>query len=88
MMVARTIRQRVLPVGASRLPPDLHPVIQRVLLARGVTGPEALQLDMADMLSPQALSGVDAAASLLAEVASAERKLEWKKVGIIPFTNP
>jgi len=67
MMVRQTIRQRNVPADENSLPPQLHPVIRRVLLARGVTAQQSLQLELTDMLPPSALSGIAAAADLLAD---------------------
>lgn len=43
----------------------LHPVVARVLAARGVTDPEAARLALRDLLPPQALGGIDGAVALL-----------------------
>ncbi len=76
------IRQRSVPVdtpaeGADHvaeshsdvnlLGQDLHPVVRRILMARGISGPEDMALDLRAMLSPAGLSGIDHAASLVAE---------------------
>jgi len=45
---------------------DLHPVLRRILLARGITRPEELRLELRSMLPPAGLSGIDKAASLVA----------------------
>jgi len=74
-MAPWVIRQRALPAGDCQLPPDLHPVIRRVMLARGVKCPQSLQLQMADMLSPDTLSGIEPAADLLAEAIISERSI-------------
>jgi len=44
---------------------DLHPVLRRILLARGITRPEDLRLELRSMLPPGGLSGIDKAASLV-----------------------
>lgn len=67
MINSPNIRQRSLPGRPHSLPPDLHPVLQRVLLARGVLDSHSLQLGMKHMLTPANLSGIDAAAELLAD---------------------
>jgi single-stranded-DNA-specific exonuclease len=74
-MAPWVIRQRALPAGECQLPPDLHPVIRRVMLARGVTCPQPLRLQMTDMLSPNALSGIEPAADLLADAVTSERSI-------------
>jgi len=64
---ARTIRHRELPELAVELSDDLHPVIQRILRARGVTHDRQVALEMANLLSPETLGGVLNAARLLAD---------------------
>jgi single-stranded-DNA-specific exonuclease len=60
-----TLRRR--PPGApEQLPASLPPVLRRVLAARGVTA-DALALDLAQLLAPTDLKGIDEAASLLAQ---------------------
>ena len=75
MIAPRTIRPRVISEPAGDLPRDIHPVIRRVLLARGVRGMGALSLDMKDMLLPDDLGGVKQAASLLADAISADQQV-------------
>ena len=36
----------------NRLSDDMHPVLRRILLARGITRPEELALDLRTMLPP------------------------------------
>lgn len=72
-----TIRQRPVYIDQSHtsdnqvtengLGDDMHPVLRRILLARGITCPEELALDLSTMLPPGGLSGVDKAAVLVAE---------------------
>ena len=50
----------------------LHPILARVLAARGVRGPEELSTDLAGMLSPALLKGTDEAAILLADAIEAD----------------
>jgi len=50
----------------NRLGDEIHPVLRRILLARGITRPEELALDLRSMLPPGGLSGIDAAAELVA----------------------
>lgn len=60
----RIIRRQFLsdPQG---LPEDLHPVLRRVYANRGVEDAETLQLGLAKLLKPAALSDLDKAVSLL-----------------------
>jgi single-stranded-DNA-specific exonuclease len=67
MRTDSAIRQRKAPGTDDRLPADLHPVIRRVLLARNVHDAPGLSLEMSRMLTPADLSGIEQAASLLAE---------------------
>ncbi|MCU0989970.1 MAG: single-stranded-DNA-specific exonuclease RecJ, partial [Xanthomonadales bacterium] len=70
MIARRHIRQRELPDAAAgaadALPAHLHPVARRVLRARGILDASALSLELGDMHPPGTLSGIDAAAALLA----------------------
>lgn len=50
-------------------------MIRRVLLARGVTDPATLQLDLGRMLPPGQLSGVGTAAQLLADAVTAGKNI-------------
>lgn len=79
MKSRRTIRQRDLtrpdPGQAIDLPDDLHPVIRRVLLARGVHAQTDLLLGLKNMLPPDRLGGVNHAAVLLAEAVMEDRKV-------------
>jgi len=75
MIAPRIIRSRVIPESSGDLPHDLHPVVRRVLLARGVRDPGELSLDMKDMLRPDELGGVEQAASLLADAVSQDQKV-------------
>lgn len=46
---------------------SLHPVVARVLAARGVAGPEAARLNLAGLLTPAALGGLGEAVELLVQ---------------------
>jgi single-stranded-DNA-specific exonuclease len=72
---ARIIRQREIPPVASSLPDDIHPVIQRVLLARGVTTGAQVSLGLAGMLPPDCLGGVGRAAEILADAVTQGQKI-------------
>jgi single-stranded-DNA-specific exonuclease len=69
------IRQRIVPGGADHLPAGLHPVLRRILLARGVNESAALQLDISRMLPPQQLAGIDRAAQILADAVSDGKRI-------------
>ena len=70
-----TIRQRSLPPGDDQLPTDIHPVIRRILRARGLDRAEQLQRGLDGMLSPDDLSGIAAAAALLATAIEQDRRI-------------
>jgi single-stranded-DNA-specific exonuclease len=46
---------------------DMHPVMRRIFLARGVRDEASLSLTLKDLQPPAALSGIEEAASLLAD---------------------
>jgi single-stranded-DNA-specific exonuclease len=71
--VSPQIRRRAAG-NADALPAQLHPVLRRVYAARGVGAPE-LALDLAQLLPPDGLKGIDAATTLLAEAIQAGRKI-------------
>jgi single-stranded-DNA-specific exonuclease len=53
----------------------MHPVIRRVLLARGVTDPGEMSLQLSDMLHPGGLGSIDAAAAILADAVTGEQRI-------------
>lgn len=57
------------------MPGDLHPVIRRVLLARGVNHADELSLDLRDMLVPDGLQGIGEASVLLADAIMERREI-------------
>jgi single-stranded-DNA-specific exonuclease len=59
----------------SRLPANLHPVLRRVYAARGLAGPEELSLELAVLLPPAALRGIDTATELLARAVADQRRI-------------
>ena len=75
MMTPRVIKPRVLPADVSSLPEDMHPVIRRVLLARGVTDPGKLSLQLSDMLHPGGLGSINAAAAILADAVTGGQRI-------------
>ncbi|NIP17358.1 MAG: single-stranded-DNA-specific exonuclease RecJ, partial [Xanthomonadales bacterium] len=75
-MIARPrIRTRRLPESADSLPSSLHPVVRRVLLARGVTAPDHLELGLGGLLGPASLSGLQSAARMLADAVRDDREI-------------
>ena len=75
MIATRTIRSRVIPESADDLLEEFHPVIRRVLLARGVRDADELSLAMQDMLRPDDLGGIEQAASLLADAVTEDKQI-------------
>jgi single-stranded-DNA-specific exonuclease len=67
MIKPEMIRPRLVPPAAGDLPDDIHPVIRRILLARGVSSASDLSLDLKNILRPNDLGGIEKAASLLAD---------------------
>jgi len=67
LLASRKVRQRRTGSVTDNLPEALHPVIRRILLARGVTDAQALDLKLGRLRSPATLSGVQDAAALLAD---------------------
>jgi len=67
MIAPRIIRSREVPEPAADLPDGIHPVVRRVLLARGVRSSTELSLELKNMLLPDDLGGVEKAAALLAD---------------------
>lgn len=57
------------------LPAKIHPVVRRVLLARGIFDESAISLQLRDMHAPDSLSGIQAAALLLAEAVTQGQKI-------------
>ena len=79
MISRRTIRSRDIPLTdngqAEDLPSNLHPVIRRVLLARGIGSQEELLLGLKNMLPPDRLGGVNQAATLVADAVAEDKKI-------------
>lgn len=67
------IQQRKLP-DSDNLPADLHPVLRRVLLGRGLNDAAQLDHGLSNLLPP-AFSQFDQAASALAEAICAQRRI-------------
>ena len=61
------IKVREVQSGVDNLPDHLHPVIRRVLLARGISNADHLQLGLNQLSPPGSLTGLQQAASILAD---------------------
>ncbi len=68
------LQQRVIPTGPDQLPANLHPVLRRILLARGVSTGEQLQLSLQQLARPE-FGGIKQAAGLLADAVATQRKI-------------
>jgi single-stranded-DNA-specific exonuclease len=60
------IQQRVIPQSAHELS-EYSPLIQRLLLARGITGKSQMEFKLNRLLSPFSMKGMDTASGLLAD---------------------
>ena len=67
MPANRTVRQRESVAASDTLPVSLHPVLRRVLLARGISDEKSLDLKLGHLASPATLSGIQQAAEILAD---------------------
>ncbi len=67
MFASRKVRQRETGSVSDMLPDTLHPVIRRILLARDITDGKSLDLNIGRLQPPAALSGIKAAAGILAD---------------------
>lgn len=62
------IQRRSVPPGvADTLPPTMHPVLRRVLAARGISSSTDVEHRLAGLLPPHALGGIERACDLLEE---------------------
>lgn len=75
MIASRVIRPREVPPSEGDFAAEIHPVIRRILLSRGITSDAELSLDLKDMLLPDALGGVKEAATLLAQAVTRNLKI-------------
>lgn len=75
MSTSRTIRQREVPQSGPGLPETIHPVMRRILTARGVTDSRQVSLGLDSMLPPGSLGGVRDAARLLADAVIDSRRV-------------
>jgi hypothetical protein len=80
--LVRTLRPRTVP-PAPRLA-ELPPLLARIYAARGVTGPEELNLGARALLPPGQLHGVDAAARRLEQAQLRETSVSSSLVISMP----
>jgi len=69
----RPIRRRTVP--DHRLPPALHPVLQRVYAARGLVDPDDIGVDLSQMLPPESLLGLARAVEIVASAIGQQHKI-------------
>lgn len=62
------IQRRKVPVDPDRLPAEWHPVVRRVMAARGVGDARDLDMRLAGLHAPQELGGVEEAVALLSDL--------------------
>ncbi len=67
MHASRKVSQRDTRSVSDTLPESLHPVIRRILLARNIVDEKSLDLKLGRLQPPAALSGIKAAAEILAD---------------------
>jgi len=67
LLARRKVGQRQTGSVSHSLPDSLHPVIRRILLARGITNETSLDLKLGRLQKPSALSGIQQAAEILAD---------------------
>ena len=73
-MTNSKIIRREVPPGLS-LPANTHPVLQRVLAARGVRGAQDIDTSLSGLLRTDSLAGIDAATALLEEAIEKRKKI-------------
>lgn len=74
-MSAPEVRRRVVGPGAADWPAGFHPVLQRVLAARGIRSASDVEHRLARMAPPSMLGGIDAACVLLADAIARSRRI-------------
>jgi single-stranded-DNA-specific exonuclease len=63
------------PGESGNLPADLHPVLQRIYLARHVTTAQELEQSLDRLIPPAQLKGIDQASALLADALQRQRRI-------------
>lgn len=69
------IRQRDPRAALDNLPAGLHPAIRRILLARGLGSATEMELELAQLLTPDSLGGTTLAAKILADAITAGKSI-------------
>jgi single-stranded-DNA-specific exonuclease len=74
-MTTRVWRQRVAAAAPSGWPANIHPVIQRIYAARGVSTPDGAEHRLARLLSPSLLGGMDRAVAVLMDAIASDKRI-------------
>ncbi|MCW8873506.1 MAG: single-stranded-DNA-specific exonuclease RecJ [Xanthomonadales bacterium] len=75
MMERARVQRRSFASNVDELPPELHAVSRRVLLARGVHDASALALNLQELHPPDGFSGIETAAQLLADAITEDQSV-------------
>ena len=75
MLAGPIIRRRPLADEPDQLPTDLHPVLRRIYLSRGITRPGQLDLGLAGLQPPNQFNGMALAAARVAEAVQSRQKI-------------
>ncbi|MDR6641693.1 single-stranded-DNA-specific exonuclease [Luteibacter sp. 1214] len=74
-MTTRVWRQRIAIAAPSGWPAHIHPVIQRIYAARGVSTPDGAEHRLARLLSPSLLGGMDRAVAVLMDAIASDKRI-------------
>jgi single-stranded-DNA-specific exonuclease len=61
--------------GKDNLPPDVHPVLRKILLSRGIQSAESINLGLKQLHSPGKLLGLELAASIICTAIKTNQKI-------------
>lgn len=75
MISASQVVRRTFDTAADQLPANIHPVLRRVLLARGLTSGPETELGLANLLPPAGLGSVEQGAERLARAIREDQKI-------------
>ncbi len=76
MISSRVIRPREVPAGSGcNFADNMHPVLRRILMSRGIRDQDEMSLELKDMLLPDSLGGVTRAADLIATAVTGDQKI-------------
>ncbi len=75
MNLTPIIKTRTVGAGEDNLPADLHPVVRRVLLSRGIHNAEDIELGLSKLHSPAGLLGLKSAASIVGDAIRSDSRI-------------